>query len=99
MIVEETKIIKREVYVAPCIKCGSSDIRIYDCGYPSFNCGGGECRKCGNKVTATSLECDPSIDVLAAIWNGENDIASLIAEAEKNIKDNQQLIKTLKRKR
>ena len=99
MIVEETKTIKRDIHVAPCIKCGSSDIRIYDCGYSSFNCGGGECRNCGNDVTVSHLGCDPTIDELASIWNSENDIATLIANAEKIIKDNQQLVKTLKRKR
>ena len=34
--------------ILPCKKCGSTDIKLYDCGYSSFNCGGGKCQRCGS---------------------------------------------------
>jgi hypothetical protein len=35
-----------------CIKCGSDDIKIGNCGYSSFNAGSGKCNQCKNKVIA-----------------------------------------------
>ena len=55
--------------IKACKKCGSVDIKIYDCGYSTFNNGGGECRSCGHKSSLSSLGCCPSMDSLIGIWN------------------------------
>lgn len=68
---EETQQVKKSVEVNPCIKCGSEDIRLYDCGYSSFNYGGGECQSCKNKHS-TSVDWNVSKKDLAAIWNAGN---------------------------
>lgn len=53
--------------IKPCKKCGSTEVKLHDCGYSSFNPGGGTC-KCGFKVTET-LGCDPDKEVLIEVWN------------------------------
>lgn len=79
--ITETKTTQSEIYVAPCIKCGSENIDIGDSGYSSFNIGGGECKKC--KHTATSgCGCNVTIRECAAIWNRKNDIDMLVKEQE-----------------
>jgi hypothetical protein len=52
----------------PCKKCGGKNISLWDCGYSSFNPGGGNCNDCGNEVTGES-GCSPTQTDLAAIWN------------------------------
>lgn len=75
MQIEETIKQSREVYVAPCIKCGSNDIKIDDLGYTTFNKGGGTCQSCKHEVFSY---CDwaPLKTELISIWNNENDISS-----------------------
>lgn len=55
--------------IKPCKKCGSKDIKFSDCGYSSFNCGGGTCRDCGFRGWSDSLGCMPFIDELISVWN------------------------------
>ena len=52
----------------PCKKCGSKDIELWDCGYSSFNPGGGRCGKCGFEVKGEA-GCSPRPKDLEAIWN------------------------------
>jgi len=54
--------------IKPCKKCGSTDIQIWDCGYSSFNPGGGTCNKCGFKVEQM-VGCMPSREELVDMWN------------------------------
>jgi hypothetical protein len=83
MIVTETKKTTREIYVAPCVKCGGSDIHLSHNNDSSFNMGGGKCVKCGHEVVV-DLSINPVVGQMAAAWNAKNDIATLI-RAEKGV--------------
>lgn len=87
-----------EVHVAPCIECGSTDITIADCGYSSFNKGGGKCKSCGHEVYQT-VSCLPNIRSLIGIWNTANDIDHLIAQEHEKIQNAQRRIDELTRKK
>lgn len=95
MLVTETITVKREIHVAPCLECGHTDILLSDSGYSSFNVGGGECKRCHHKTTA-SVGCDPKMTELAAIWNAGNDIPTLIKVEEAKITQAQKRIAELK---
>lgn len=97
MLIKEQTTVEREIHVAPCLECGSSDIALSDSNYSSFNNGGGRCKKCGHEVTG-GVACMPSIDRLAAIWNAANDIPTLIQAEEKKIADAAERIAVLKAK-
>lgn len=97
MKIVETKQIEREIYVAPCLECGSEDIQLSDSGYSSFNVGGGKCNKCGHETT-TTVNCMPTMDSLAHIWNEANDIKALIAKEEEKIQTSRNRITELKKK-
>ena len=58
----------KTVKLKPCKKCGSKNIRLWDCGYSSFNPGGGECLKCHATVKGEA-GCLPTSATLASIWN------------------------------
>jgi hypothetical protein len=53
--------------IKPCKKCGSTKVKLWDCGYSSFNPGGGKC-ECGHEVKGEA-GCLPSQEDLAWIWN------------------------------
>ena len=59
----------KEVKVKPCKTCKSKNIRLHDCGYSSFNVGGGECLNCGKCSTSQNISCNPTKKELARIWN------------------------------
>lgn len=84
MQITETKTVTREVHVAPCLKCGSTDIVLTDSNYSSCNTGGGLCKKCGH-TSFSGVGCLPSMDQLASNWNAENDIPTLISAEEAKI--------------
>jgi len=54
-----------------CVKCGSNDIKISNCGYSSFNAGSGKCNKCGNKRIANNGSWSND-DWIIAEWNDSN---------------------------
>jgi len=54
-----------------CIKCGSDDIKVHDCGYSSFNCGSAKCRNCGNEKKVTYNE---DINGVIDSWNKHSPI-------------------------
>lgn len=81
MQVTEHKAVTRDIQVAPCLKCGGTDIQLSDSNYSSFNQGGGKCKGCGHEATA-GVGCLPSMDDLAAIWNAANDIDKLMAKEQ-----------------
>ena len=91
--------VTREIDVAPCVKCGGDDIDIYDCGYSTFNVGGGECRTCGHKVTNNHLGCFPTKTELAAIWNAGNDLEGLIKAEKDKIENARARITELEKRR
>lgn len=74
---EITEVVTRKVEVYPCIKCGSENIEIYNCGYSSFNCAGGKCKRCGYKVE-TYEDWNVKNSTLIKAWNLENDPSVLI---------------------
>ena len=52
-----------------CPVCKSHNIELYDCGYSSFNCGGGKCRDCKFEGGSTCLSSDVTNVELTNIWN------------------------------
>lgn len=97
MLIKEQTVVEREIHLAPCLECGSSDIELIDSNYSSFNIGGGECKKCRHKATG-NVSCMPKVDHLAAIWNAGNDIPALIRAEEKKIAEAAERIAALKAK-
>jgi nucleoside 2-deoxyribosyltransferase len=78
----------REVYVAPCLECGSSEIKIHDLGHGTFNSGGGSCLSCKHEVLS-NCDWSPSVADLAEIWNSANDITAKI-RVQREILENAQ---------
>lgn len=70
MEIEVKETVTRKIKVYPCIKCGSENIKIYNCGYSSFNCAGGECKRCGHTVE-TNANWDATESSLIRAWNKE----------------------------
>lgn len=95
MYIEEEVVRKKKVYVAPCIKCGSEDIKLFDYGYSSPNIGGGECKACKHNVTQNIMSLDPKPSELAVIWNASNDKETLIKAARARIKKDEDFIKSI----
>ncbi|MDH0342049.1 hypothetical protein [Chromobacterium haemolyticum] len=84
MKVVETVQVEREIAVAPCLKCGGTDIKIHDYGYWEGNAGGGTCKTCGAE-TVKPCGPDPKVDGLVAIWNSGNDIQQLVQAEQQKI--------------
>jgi len=63
----------------PCRKCDSKDIKIWDCGYSSFNVGGAKCNNCGHEVKLSPCGCYPRDEIISA-WNRDSKEPELIAE-------------------
>ncbi len=61
----------KQIYVAPCLKCGCDEIQIDDYGYNAPNIGGGKCTQCTNEASA-SCDIFPKKETLANIWNAQN---------------------------
>lgn len=96
MKIKITETRTKELYVAPCIKCGSDNIIIGDCGYSSFNVAYGKCKNCCKNDI--SFQCDWNINKKEIIqhWNSKNDINLVIKSKEKFIKELQKEISKLK---
>lgn len=82
MEIEVKETVTRKIKVYPRIKCGSENIKIYNCGYSSFNCAGGECKRCGHTVE-TNANWDVTESSLIKAWNKENDPSVLIERLDK----------------
>ena len=54
--------------IKPCRKCGGTDLKIWDCGYSSFNVGGVKCNGCKHEVNVSPCGCDPKKELIRA-WN------------------------------
>lgn len=94
MQIQETVVVVRDIHVAPCLKCGHTDILLTDSNYSSFNTGGGTCKKCKHSETG-GVSCNPSMQDLARIWNAGNDIPKLIASEKSKIEQAERRIKEL----
>lgn len=100
MEIEVKETVTRKIKVYPCIKCGSENIEIYNCGYSSFNCAGGKCKRCGYTVE-THASWDVKKSSLIKAWNKENDPSVLIERLDKErlkIIDEIKRLKKLKNK-
>ena len=67
------------VDVTPCLKCGSTDIKLFDNGYWGGNSCGGICKSCGHRCSK-SCPYDVNILDMAKVWNSNNDVDFLIQE-------------------
>lgn len=47
----------------PCLKCGENKLKLWDCGYSSFNVGGVKC-ECVYKKEWNTLSCFPEEDII-----------------------------------
>lgn len=55
--------------ILSCPNCKkTSDIEFNDCGYSSFNCGGGKC-KCGFESICCCLSWNVKKEGLISVWN------------------------------
>lgn len=54
----------------PCRKCGSRNLKQWDCGYSSFNVGGIKCLDCKHEVKLDTCSCFPDGE-LARAWNAD----------------------------
>jgi hypothetical protein len=87
------KVKKEEVYVAPCVKCGSDDIRIREYE-DQFGCiSTATCGNCKNEVQ----ENRSKIGIIKE-WNNRNDIPILIESKSAKIIELKEEIKQLKEK-
>lgn len=77
MLNNEKDTVVRQLHVAPCLKCGATDIRLMNRKHELLNDGGGECAKCEHR-TVGPVERDAGQHHLAFIWNAGNDIEALI---------------------
>lgn len=77
--------------IKPCKKCESTDIELWDCGYSSFNPGGGKCNNCGFEVSDYTLYDDKAS--LTKIWNAGQKLT-----AEEENKELRRELKDLKRR-
>ncbi|WP_026960367.1 hypothetical protein [Aliagarivorans taiwanensis] len=94
---EITEIATRTITVAPCIKCGCDEISIFDYGYSAPNIGGGKCTGCGHEVSS-SCAISPKKEDLAQKWNDANDVATVLAKKESQMKELEAEIAELKNK-
>lgn len=62
---------EKELPVKPCIKCGKSDIKLWDCGYSSFNVCGINCNSCDRKLSRIG---DYTEEQLVEYWNSVNGV-------------------------
>ena len=82
----------RMMEFAPCIKCGSEDVKFMDCGYSRFNPYLATC-KCGHEVK----EMDTSLGSVVAKWNSANDPSVLLKAIEAKIEGLKVEAKNMKR--
>lgn len=75
MLKNET--IGHQLYVAPCLNCGATSIKLMHFGHGLLNYGGGECAECEHQRVGP-VEQEPTQHDLAHVWNVANDIKMLI---------------------
>lgn len=95
---EVNKSVKKKVYYAPCIECGSDDIDFINYGYSTFNCGEVRCSNCGNSVELKYISTSASKTSMIPDWNAKNDPKILIGNLEKHIESCQKKLEHYKSK-
>lgn len=83
------------LYVAPCLKCGSRNIKLTYREFPTTGIAGGECQTCGHTAEGEAPLDDTSQEARAEIWNSKNDKNRLISQAEQRIDSAQNEIHAL----
>jgi nucleoside 2-deoxyribosyltransferase len=73
--ISEAPQVFRDIKIAPCLDCGSTDIRLFE--GDSDGHGGGECLSCHRNIFG-QIKDDPSFIELAEIWNLANDKAEQV---------------------
>jgi hypothetical protein len=86
---------ERRVEIFPCVKCGSENIELNDCGYSTFNVAWGRCLDCKHEVKLSPTPWDLNIELLAKHWNEENDPKILRHKYEQQIIEIKKLINAL----
>jgi hypothetical protein len=61
----------KKIKINPCKDCQSTDVKIYNCGYSTFNVGSATCQKCKKKIEARYGEWNDNNWIIAE-WNNEN---------------------------
>jgi hypothetical protein len=69
-IKQKIEVIK-EIEIKPCLFCGNSTFRVFDCGYTTFNVCGVECTTCKRTV---SIIGDYSEEEVIERWNLVNGV-------------------------
>ena len=67
---DKKKLWDRDIKVSPCPDCGNEGIALFNCGYSSFNPGGGECHDCGLSLSSY-VNWNASDAVVARVWNSQ----------------------------
>lgn len=93
--ITEKQTIEKKIKVLPCVKCGSENIDINDCGYSSFNVAWGKCEDCKHEVKISPCGCDITKTAIAKTWNKANNPKILKADYEAQIKVLEQKIAEL----
>lgn len=86
---------ERRVEILPCVKCGSENIELKDCGYTTFNVAWGKCLDCKHEITLNPAPWDLNIELLAETWNKANNPKILRLKYEQQIIEIQKLIDAL----
>jgi len=86
---------ERKIEVLPCVKCGSEDIDLHDCGYSTFNVAYGRCRGCKNEIKLSPAPWNLDIELLAKSWNEANNPKILRTKYEQQISELQEKINKL----
>jgi translation initiation factor 2 beta subunit (eIF-2beta)/eIF-5 len=89
------KEIEEYIEYVPCIKCGSEDLKFWNCGYSSFNVGGVTCNNCKNEVQTKGIDWNAPDSDLIPRWNENNDPKILIEKYQKGINTLQRKIDRL----
>jgi len=67
-IADKRKLWGGELKVEPCPRCGNEGIELFNCGYSSFNPGGGRCPDCGFEVQEY-VSWNDGDGAMAKVWN------------------------------
>ena len=93
--ITEKQVINKKIKILPCVKCGSDDIEINDCGYSSFNVAWGKCKNCTHEVKISPCSWSIKKSEIAKHWNKENNPTILRKRYEKQIIELNKKIKAL----
>ncbi len=71
----------------PCRKCGSKNLKIWNCGYNTFNPGGIRCIDCGHEVKVSDCDNWNPNPTLINAWNkNKKSTLEQLQDAKKEIK-------------